>query len=336
MTTKCLAIETSCDETAVAIVDDNKNIIANIVKSQIDLHQIYGGVVPEIAARAHLDVLDDLIKQALINTRLEQIDIFAATCGPGLIGGLVVGVTAAKTLSAITGKPFFAVNHLAGHALTARLTNQISFPYLLLLISGGHCQILLVSQPEKYVLIGQTIDDSLGECFDKVAQMLNLGYPGGPAIEKQAINGNPNRFKFSLPLISKKNHQNLCNFSFSGLKTAVRLQIEKISPPNQQDIADISASFQATIGKILIDRLSNVVANRDIQNIVIAGGVAANRYILTSLQNWAKKYNIQVIAPPIKLCTDNAAMIAWAALERQKSGHAGDDLSFAPRPRWQL
>ena len=148
MTTKCLAIETSCDETAVAIVDDNKNIVANIVKSQIDLHQIYGGVVPEIAARAHLDVLDDLIKQALVDTRLEQIDIFAATCGPGLIGGLVVGVTAAKTLAAITGKPFFAVNHLAGHALTARLTNQISFPYLMLLISGGHCQILLVSQPE--------------------------------------------------------------------------------------------------------------------------------------------------------------------------------------------
>ena len=344
--TICLAIETSCDETAVAIVDSHKNILANIIKSQIDLHQFYGGVVPEIAARAHLDIIAPLVLLALNEAKLNlsDIDFFSATCGPGLVGGLIVGITVAKTLSSLAGKPFVAVNHLIGHALTAQLTNSVSFPYLLLLISGGHCQILLVENIDSFMLLGQTIDDSLGECFDKVAKMLNLPYPGGPIIEKLAQNGNKTAFKFALPLISKKNHQHLYNFSFSGLKTAVRLQIEKLQPLTQQNICDISASFQEAVVKIMLNRLQNtlqhpkispLLANNILSQIVLAGGVAANQYILGSLQQWAKNYQLNVIAPPINLCTDNAVMIAWAALQKFLSGKT-DDLSFAVKPHWPL
>lgn len=344
--TICLAIETSCDETAVAIVDSQKNILANVIKSQIDLHQIYGGVVPEIAARAHLDVINSLVLLALskANLNLTDIDFFSATCGPGLVGGLIVGITVAKTLASVAKKPFVAVNHLVGHALTAQLTNQVSFPYLLLLISGGHCQILLVENTHSFVLLGQTIDDSLGECFDKVAKMLNLGYPGGPIIEKLAKQGNKTAFKFALPLISKKNHQHLYNFSFSGLKTAVRLQIEKLQPLTQQNICDISASFQEAVVKIMLNRLQNVLQhpkilpllfNNDLSQIILAGGVAANQYILSSLQQWATNYHFNVVAPPINLCTDNAVMIAWAGLQKFLSGKT-DDLTFAVRPSWPL
>jgi len=342
----CLAIETSCDETAVAIVDSHKNILANVIKSQIDLHQIYGGVVPEIAARAHLDVINSLVLLALkkANLNLADIDFFSATCGPGLVGGLIVGITVAKTLASVAKKPFVAVNHLVGHALTAQLTNQVSFPYLLLLISGGHCQILLVENANSFVLLGQTIDDSLGECFDKVAKMLNLGYPGGPIIEKLAKQGNKSAFKFALPLISKKNHQHLYNFSFSGLKTAVRLQIEKLQPLTQQNICDISASFQEAVVKIMLNRLQNVLQhqkilpllfNNSLSQIILAGGVAANQYILGSLQQWATNYHLDVIAPPMNLCTDNAVMIAWAGLQKFLHNKV-DDLTFAVKPSWPL
>jgi len=342
----CLAIETSCDETAVAIVDSQKNILANIIKSQIDLHQIYGGVVPEIAARAHLDIINTLVLSALNQAKLNlsAIDFFSATCGPGLVGGLIVGITVAKTLASLANKPFVAVNHLAGHALTAQLSHSLSFPYLLLLISGGHCQILLVENIDSFILLGQTIDDSLGECFDKVAKMLNLSYPGGPIIEKLAQNSNKTAFKFALPLISKKNHQHLYDFSFSGLKTAVRLQIEKLQPLTQQNICDISASFQEAVIKIMINRLQNtlthpkispLLANNSLSQIVLAGGVAANQNILGSLQQWAKNYQLNVIAPPINLCTDNAVMIAWAGLQKFLSGKT-DDLSFAVKPHWPL
>ena len=347
---KILGIETSCDETAVAIIDEQKNILAHVLNSQIELHKKFGGVVPELAARGHVEVLDDLILQALAdaNLKFEDIDGFAATSGPGLIGGVIVGMMAAKTLASVFQKPFIAVNHLEAHALTARLTSDLEFPYLLLLISGGHCQILLARGIGDYEKIGETIDDALGEAFDKVAQMLGLSYPGGPAVEKMAKSGDENRFKFSRPLIDgflKKEH--LCNFSFSGLKTAVRREIEKLinedfshltSPQKilEQDKADICASFQRVVCEIIVNRLENVdLRERPVKKLVIAGGVAANRCIFSALQNWSKKHDLEVVAPPIALCTDNAAMVAWAGLEKLRLGMK-DDLNFKPRARWEL
>lgn len=347
---KILGIETSCDETAVAIVDEKKNILSHALNSQIELHKKFGGVVPELAARGHVEVLDDLILQALAdaNLKFEEIDAFAATSGPGLIGGVIVGMMAAKTLASVFQKPFLAVNHLEGHALTARLTSDLEFPYLLLLISGGHCQILMAHGVGNYEKIGETIDDALGEAFDKVAQMLGLPYPGGPSVEKLAKSGDQNRFKFSRPLIDgflKKEH--LCNFSFSGLKTAVRREIEKLigedfshltSPQKilEQDKADICASFQKVVCEIIVNRLENVdLAKTPVKKLVIAGGVAANRCIFGALQNWGAKHDLEVVAPPIKLCTDNAAMIAWVGLEKMQLG-LEDDLNFKPRARWEL
>lgn len=350
---KILGIETSCDETAVAIVDDEKNILSHALNSQIDLHQKFGGVVPELAARGHIEILDQLILQSLkeANLKLEEIDAFAATSGPGLIGGVIVGLMAAKTLASVYKKPFIAINHLEAHALTARLTTaDLKFPYLLLLISGGHCQILLARGVSDYEKLGETIDDALGEAFDKVAQMLGLPYPGGPIVEKLALEGDENRFKFSRPLIDgflKKEH--LCNFSFSGLKTAIRREIEKLigedfshltSPQRicQQDKIDICASFQRTVSEIIINRLNNVIPSLkkgEVTNLVIAGGVAANRYIFSALQNWSKQYNLTIITPPIDLCTDNAVMIAWNGVEKLKLGMV-DDLNFKPRARWEL
>ncbi len=346
---KVLGIETSCDETAVAIVDGDKKIWSHVLNSQIALHQQYGGVVPEVAARSHVEVLDGLIVQAIKESGLqfEDIDAFAATAGPGLIGGVIVGLMAAKTLASIYQKAFLAVNHLEGHALTARLTNDVEFPYLLLLLSGGHCQILLTRGVGNYEKLGETIDDALGEAFDKVAQMLGLPYPGGPAVEKLAVQGDENRFKFSKPLVGNKDH--LCNFSFSGLKTAVRREIEKLvgeefshfTTPQKvsaQDKADICASFQRVVCEILVDRLNNVIAGQENQKsrkIIIAGGVAANRYIFSHLQSWAQKFDLEVVAPPIKLCTDNAVMIAWAGVEKLKLGEV-DNLDFKPKARWPL
>lgn len=382
---KILGIETSCDETSVAIVSDSKEILAHKTLSQIDLHQIYGGVVPEIAARSHLEVIDSLILESLKAAKLgfDQIDGFAATSGPGLIGGVIVGMVAAKALAAIHGKPFLAINHLEGHALTARLCAAVEFPFLLLLVSGGHCQILFAKGIGNYQKIGETIDDAIGETFDKVAQMLGLGYPGGPAIEKLAKNGDENRFRLTKPLIDSKSHEHLFDFSLSGLKTATRRLIEQISqgnsgnkttssnsspppisPPiasfeiNDRDKFDICASLQKTIADIIINRLNNVaegcgevkawlddknqngaVANQLIRasekNLVICGGVAANRYLFGKIQEWGQKYGIESISPPIALCTDNAAMIAWAGVEKLKLGLV-DDLNFKPKARWEL
>lgn len=345
---KILGIETSCDETAVAIIDDKKNLLSHILKSQINLHKEFGGVIPELAARSHAEILDELILQALkeANLTFADIDGFAATSGPGLIGGVIVGMMAAKTLASIFQKPFLAINHLEGHALTARFTDDVEFPYLLLLISGGHCQIIFTKEFGEYQKIGETIDDALGEAFDKVAQMLGCEYPGGPALEKLAKEGDENRFKFSKPLIYDKNH--LFNFSFSGLKTAVRREIEKLtneefshltSPQkiNQKDKVDIAASFQKVVCEIIISRLENVLKNHQgkFQNIVIAGGVAANRYIFSALTNWAKNHELKIIAPPIKFCTDNAAMIAWVGVEKMLAGKI-DDIDFKPKARWEI
>jgi N6-L-threonylcarbamoyladenine synthase len=345
---KVLGIETSCDETAVSIVDDQKKILAHVLNSQIDLHKKFGGVVPELAARGHIEVLDHLVLRALkeANLKFEEIDGFAATCGPGLIGGVIVGMVAAKTLSSIYKKPFLAVNHLEGHALTARLTDNVEFPFLLLLISGGHCQILLAKGVGDYKKLGETIDDALGEAFDKVAQMLDLPYPGGPSVEKLAKDGDEKRFKFSKPLIDSKSHEHLYDFSFSGLKTAVRREIEKLTGEEfshlttpkkilQKDKADIAASFQHVVCEILINRLENILKKVSVKKLVIAGGVAANRYIFSALQNWAKKHNLEIITPPLSLCTDNAAMIAWAGIEKLKLGKV-DEITFKPKARWDL
>lgn len=332
-----LGIETSCDETAVAIVDDKKNILSHIVSSQIDLHQEYGGVVPEIAARSHIEVLHQIILRSLKEAKLEfkNIDAFAATSGPGLIGGVIVGMMSAKTLASIYKKPFLAINHLEGHALTVRLTDSINFPYLLLLISGGHCQILFTKGVGNYEKIGETIDDALGEAFDKVAKMLGLNYPGGPEIEKLALNGNLERFKFPLPLIDSKDKNHQCNFSFSGLKTAVLREIEKVIKLDNQTKSDICASFQNTVTKILINRLTNALEKVKVRQLVIAGGVAANRYIFNQINYWAESNQIKIITPPIKLCTDNGAMIAWAGIEKLKLGQI-DSLDFKPLARWNL
>ena len=347
---KILGIETSCDETAVAIIDGEKNILANLVNSQAKIHEKFGGVVPEVAARGHVEVLDDLILQALEESSLtfDDIDGFAATSGPGLIGGVIVGMMAAKTLASIYKKPFLAVNHLEGHALTARFTNDVEFSYLLLLISGGHCQILNINDFGDYKKLGQTIDDALGESFDKVAQMLGLAYPGGPVIEKMAEDGDEDRFKFSRPLIGSKKEEHLFNFSFSGLKTSVRRQIEGLVGENfshltspqkisQKDKEDICASFQKVVCQILVDRLSNVLNSleKKPENLVIAGGVAANRYIFSYLQDWALGFGVKIIAPPVGLCTDNAAMIAWVGVEKMRRG-CFDDLSFKPKARWDF
>lgn len=329
-----LGIETSCDESAVAIIDDHKNILANVIYSQIDLHKIYGGVIPELSARSHLEVIDKLILKALNQAKLKfsDIDAFCSTYGPGLIGGLIVGLTCAKALSAIHKKPFLAINHLEGHALSVRLTDNVEFPFLLLLVSGGHSEILLTKDLGSYIKIGETIDDSVGEAFDKVAQMLGLEYPGGPKIEKLAINGDELKYKFPRPLIDSKNHEHLFDFSLSGLKTAVKREIEKITGESfqvnsHQKIsekikADICASFQFTIVEILMNRLKNVIElnseikNLPIKNLVIAGGVSANQYIVAKLQNFAQKYHLNLVSPPLELCTDNAVMIAYVGLEK--------------------
>lgn len=349
---KVLGIETSCDETSVAIVDGEKNILAHLINSQIKLHEQYGGVVPELAARGHIEVLDKMILQALqqANLQLKDLDAIAATAGPGLIGGVIVGLMTAKTLASALQKPFIAVNHLEAHALTSRLCGNVEFPYLVLLVSGGHCQILVAEGIGKYKKIGETIDDALGEAFDKVAQMLGLPYPGGPAVEKLAKNGDENKYKFPLPLIdSDFEKKHIYDFSFSGLKTAVRRQIEKLTGENfdhinsaqklsEQQKCDICASFQKTVVKILLNRLNNVLENdmsKNLQRLVIAGGVAANRYIFSALDIWAKDKSLKIITPPLNLCTDNAAMIAWVGVEKMQL-NVHDSLDFKPHARWEI
>lgn len=335
---KILGIETSCDETAAAIVTDKKEILSNIVLSQTDKHKLYGGVVPELAARAHMDSLSKIIELALLEgkTSLDEIDAIAVTSGPGLIGGLIVGVMTAKGLASVTKKPFVAVNHLEGHALTARLTSDIEFPFLLLLVSGGHCQILAVEGVGKYKLMGETMDDALGEAFDKTAKMLGLGYPGGPIMEKMALTGDPKRFDFPRAMKGREG----CDFSFSGIKTAIKQTVDKLENITEKDISDVAASFQACAGDILQDRISNAIKTfkkkyPDADKLVVAGGVAANKYLNGRLRDEAARHDFLLVAPPLKLCTDNAAMIAWAGLEKFKLGHK-DGLDFEPRARWPL
>ncbi len=338
-----LGIETSCDETAAAVVSRDDHgcpvILASIILSQIDAHKEFGGVVPEIAARAHLSALDYLIEKALedANCRLADLSAIAVTAGPGLIGGLMVGMMTAKGLASSTGMPLLCINHLEGHALTARLTDNISFPYLLLLVSGGHTQILLVNALGDYQRWASTIDDALGEAFDKTAKLLSLGFPGGPMVEKAALTGDGKRFVFPQPLKGK----DTLNFSFSGLKTAVRIAAQETAPLNESDVAEICASFQYAVGKVLVNRLRRSMDIFEVENgsadkqLVVAGGVAANLYLRGEISQLCKERGWNLIAPPLELCGDNAAMIAWAGLERFEAGEVST-MDFAPRSRWPL
>ncbi|QYO79186.1 tRNA (adenosine(37)-N6)-threonylcarbamoyltransferase complex transferase subunit TsaD [Devosia salina] len=338
-----LGIETSCDETAAAVVVRDQSgrgtIRSNVVRSQLDEHAAFGGVVPELAARAHVEWLDHIIAQAVdeAGIALADVDAIAATAGPGLIGGVLVGLTTAKALAASLDKTLIAVNHLEGHALTARLTNGVQFPYLMLLVSGGHSQFVLVRGVGHYERWGGTIDDALGEAFDKVAKLLSLGHPGGPAVEQTAKSGDPRRFKFPRPLLREQR----LDFSFSGLKTAVRLQAEALAPLTDQDVADIAASFQAAVTEIVATRSRQALARFRAElpdaapQLVVAGGVAANRAIAEALKAATDEMGATLVVPPIALCTDNGAMVAWAGAERLALG-ADDRLDVAARPRWPL
>jgi len=358
-----LGIETSCDETAAALVerraDGSGKILANIIRSQLAEHAAFGGVVPEIAARAHVELLDHLIEQALAaaGLSLADCDAIAATAGPGLIGGLLVGLTTAKTLALAAGKPFLPINHLEGHALTARLSDNIAFPYLLLLVSGGHTQIVLVKGLGQYQRLGTTLDDALGECFDKTARLLGLPYPGGPAVEQAAQRGRAGRLALPRPLLGAPG----CDFSFSGLKTAVRRLVLRETDDGQrvlsrQAVADIAAAFAAAVSAIVTDRLSHAFAlyhrlvpppagQRPV--LVAAGGVAANSALRRAMQDLCAAQGFAFVAPPPALCSDNAAMIAWAGAEHfaaQKAGAAAAapqgglpaGLDCVARARWPL
>lgn len=355
---KVLGIESSCDETAIAIVNDNKEILSNVVVSQIDIHKVFGGVIPEIASRNHLDIIDKIVVKALNDAGLkfEDLDAISATCGPGLMGGLIVGAITGQTLASVLNKPFISVNHLEGHVLTSRLISDLEFPFLIFLISGGHSQILLAKGVGDYEKIGDTIDDSLGECFDKVAQMLGLEYPGGPKIEKLAEQGDENRFKFVKPLIDAvgkgRSIENNFNFSFSGLKTAVRRELEKLTGMDynyelshtklsQKDICDISASFQKTIVDILKDRFKNVAQYLEkkgikLDKLIFAGGVSANQYIKNNMVKYCKNFGYDIVSPPLKLCTDNGVMIAWAGLEKFKLNKFEKQTKLNISSRWEL
>jgi len=338
-----LGLESSCDDTAVGLVNDKREILAQAAASQIEAHRPFGGVVPEIAARAHLDKIDLLVRAVLDQSglTLDNIDAIAATCGPGLIGGVMVGEMMGKAIAAAKNKPFIGVNHLEAHALTARLTNDVTFPYLLLLVSGGHCQILLAKGVGAYERLGGTIDDAVGECFDKAAKLLGLGYPGGPLIEQAAKGGNEKAFDFPRPLLGRKG----CDFSFSGLKTAVRTKVEELKAQNlffpipdpRSPIPHLAASLQRAIVESLEDRVKHAFGMIDVQPtaLVVGGGVAANSRIRTSLTALAQKHGVPFMAPPPALCTDNGVMVAWAGLERFRLG-ATSPLDFRARPRWPL
>lgn len=338
-----LGIETSCDETAASVVlrdESGRGIIrSNVVRSQLDEHAAFGGVVPELAARAHVEWLDHIIAQAVdeAGIALADLDAVAATAGPGLIGGVLVGLTTGKALAAALDKPLVAVNHLEGHALTARLTHHVQFPYLMLLVSGGHSQFVLVRGVGEYERWGGTIDDALGEAFDKVAKLLSLGHPGGPAVEQAAKAGDLQRFKFPRPLLREAR----LDFSFSGLKTAVRLQAEALAPLDEQDVNDIAASFQASVTEIVATRSRQALQRFRAElpeaapQLVVAGGVAANRSIAAALAVVAAETGARLVVPPVALCTDNGAMVAWAGAERLALG-AADGLDVAARPRWPL
>ncbi|MCP4381087.1 MAG: tRNA (adenosine(37)-N6)-threonylcarbamoyltransferase complex transferase subunit TsaD [Hyphomicrobiales bacterium] len=339
-----LGIETSCDETAASLVERTEDgagrILADIVLSQAAEHAAFGGVVPEIAARAHVEALDTVIAAAMREAGLDfdRIDAVAATAGPGLIGGVMIGLTTAKAIALATGKPLIAVNHLEGHALTARLTDGLAFPYLLLLVSGGHTQFVAVDDIGAYRRLGTTIDDALGEAFDKAAKLLGLAYPGGPEIEKAALSGQADRFALPRPLFGRPEP----DFSLSGLKTALRLAAEKVAPLSDDDVSDLAASFQAAVTDTIVDRTARALdaftrlhPNLIDPILVIAGGVAANTAIRTALTAAVAEKGFRLLAPPPRLCTDNGAMIAWAGAERLARGLT-DGLEAPARARWPL
>jgi N6-L-threonylcarbamoyladenine synthase len=337
-----LGIETTCDETAAALVerrpDGRGRIMSNIVLSQIADHAAFGGVVPEIAARAHVEVLDLIINRAMTEADIgfHQVDGIAAAAGPGLIGGVIVGLTTAKAIALVREKPLIAVNHLEAHALTARLTDYVPFPYCLFLASGGHTQIVAVRGVGDYVRLGTTLDDAIGEAFDKTAKLLGLGYPGGPAVEKEAKRGNPARFSLPRPMVGRID----CDFSLSGLKTALRLEAERVAPLSDQDVSDLCAAFQQAVVDVIADRLRGGLRMfRDTfgtpSSLVAAGGVAANEAIRKVLHRISFEAGTVLVVPAPELCTDNGAMIAWAGAERLALGLT-DTLEVSPRARWPL
>lgn len=357
---RILGIETSCDETAASIVDDQKNILSNVVSSHIKEHQPYGGVVPEISSRAHLRLIREVVERAFADADMAygDIDAIAVTAGPGLIGGVIVGVMTAKAMAAALDKPIIAVNHLEGHALTVRLTDDVPYPYLLFLASGGHCQFLAVHGLGQYTLLGQTLDDALGECYDKVAKMLGLPYPGGPEVEKRARDGEVNKMLFPIPMSQHKG----ADMSFSGLKTAVRQYAQAVGELDDRKIANICASFQYAASESVVQKMQVAITNYEKEResvdspamslrssvpceskqaftgtnkIVFAGGVAANQYLRGKIEAQCHANGYSLHVPPIGLCTDNAAMIAWAGMEYFLAGRR-DDLEFEPRASWKL
>ena len=351
MTLTVLGIETSCDETAAAVIrlnPDDPNgpgeILSNCVHSQIEVHAPYGGVVPEIAARSHVSIIDKLVEQAVAEAKIEltALDGIAATAGPGLVGGVMVGLMTGKMLALSLEKPFIGVNHLEGHALTVRLCAPLQFPYLLLLVSGGHCQLIAVEDYGVYETYGSTLDDAAGEAFDKAAKLMGLGYPGGPAIEATAKKGDPTVFDLPRPLTGDGG----CDFSFSGLKTALRVRATQMQPVSETDVANMSASLQQAITDCLVERSQNAMKrfsqdrikpSEEISNLkfVVAGGVAANTHIKSALAQICDKHDFEFHVAPPHLCTDNAAMIAWAGAERLRAGKHSM-LDMAARPRWPL
>ncbi|MCL2737764.1 MAG: tRNA (adenosine(37)-N6)-threonylcarbamoyltransferase complex transferase subunit TsaD [Alphaproteobacteria bacterium] len=344
----CLGIESSCDETSAALVDSDRNILSHVIYSQVPDHQKFGGVVPELAARGHILAFEEVVRRALEDAgkTIDDVDVIAATAGPGLIGGVLIGWLGAVGMAQASGKPLVAVNHLEGHALVPRLTNNTGFPFLLLLASGGHTQILLVRGVGDYEIIGQTLDDSAGECYDKVAKMLGLGYPGGPVIDARAAGGDPTKFKFPRPLCGSVTPAKAgagCDFSFSGLKTSARTIIganNHLPLRSDEFINDFCASFQAAVVDCMENRMRNAMKDGRIAKakptaLVVAGGVAKNSAIRAMLERLATEYDLQYAAPPLSLCTDNGAMIAWAGIENFRLGRIVKE-PVAPRPRWPL
>lgn len=331
------SIETSCDETSVCILNDKKEILSHIIHSQTE-HIQFGGVVPEIASRAHLQILQKISKKALKDAGIliSNIDIFCATCGPGLIGGLLVGSIFAKSLAIGLNKPFVPINHLEGHLLSVTFNNAVKFPFISFLLTGGHTQIYLIRDINNYELLGETLDDAVGEAFDKVAKLLGFSYPGGPEIELFAQHGNKNKYEFTEPLIKQKN----LNFSFSGLKTAVSQIVKKNKILNQKIKNDISASFENIVVEILKNKLSMVAESMIKKNIIfnevsIVGGVAANKQIYNGMSNIAKKYKKNIILPPQYMFSDNAAMIGWACIQKSLIKDFSN-INFIANPRMTL